>query len=260
MKFSYFPGCTLKTKAKDLDAFARASARALGFELQELPDWQCCGAVYPMAKDEIATKLSSVRALVSARDRGEELVTLCSACHNVIKQVNHDMQSDADIALRVNNYLKLDTPYNGETTVLHYLEVLRDRIGFDELKKKVTNPLTGRKIGAYYGCLLLRPGKVMAMDDPENPRILEDFIRAIGATPVIYGMRNECCGGYLTLSDRAVAEKRSHAVLADAAAKGADTVVTACPLCLYNLKKNGGHDALPVVYFTELLAEALGVK
>lgn len=169
MKFSYFPGCTLKTKAKDLDAFARASARALGFELQELPDWQCCGAVYPMAKDEIATKLSSVRALVSARDRGEELVTLCSACHNVIKQVNHDMQSDADIALRVNNYLKLDTPYNGEATVLHYLEVLRDRIGFDELKKKVTNPLTGRKIGAYYGCLLLRPGKVMAMDDPENP-------------------------------------------------------------------------------------------
>ena len=260
MKFSYFPGCTLKTKAKDLDAFARASARALGFELQELPDWQCCGAVYPMAKDEIATKLSSVRALVSARDRGEELVTLCSACHNVIKQVNHDMQSDADIALRVNNYLKLDTPYNGEATVLHYLEVLRDRIGFDELKKKVTNPLTGQKIGAYYGCLLLRPGKVMAMDDPENPRILEDFIRAIGATPVIYGMRNECCGGYLTLSDRAVAEKRSHAVLADAAAKGADTVVTACPLCLYNLKKNGGHDALPVVYFTELLAEALGVK
>ena len=260
MKFSYFPGCTLKTKAKDLDAFARASARALGFELQELPDWQCCGAVYPMAKDEIATKLSSVRALVSARDRGEELVTLCSACHNVIKQVNHDMQSDADIALRVNNYLQLEKPYNGETTVLHYLEVLRDRVGFDELKKKVQNPLTGRTIGAYYGCLLLRPGQLMAMDDPENPRILEDFIRAIGATPVIYGMRNECCGGYLTLSDRAVAEKRSHAVLADAAAKGADTVVTACPLCLYNLKKNGGHDALPVVYFTELLAEALGVK
>lgn len=260
MKFSYFPGCTLKTKAKDLDAYARKSAQALGFELQELPDWQCCGAVYPMAKDEIATKLSSVRALVGARDKGQELVTLCSACHNVIKQVNHDMQSDADIALRVNNYLQLEKPYNGETTVLHYLEVLRDRVGFDELKKKVTNPLTGRKIGAYYGCLLLRPGKVMAMDDPENPRILEDFIRAIGATPVIYGMRNECCGGYLTLSDRAVAEKRSHAVLADAAAKGADTVVTACPLCLYNLKKNGGHDALPVVYFTELLAEALGVK
>ena len=259
MKFSYFPGCTLKTKGKDLDIYARKSAEALGFELCELADWQCCGAVYPMAKDEIATKLSSVRALVSTRDAGEELVTLCSACHNVIKQVNHDMATDADIALRVNNYLGLDTPYNGETTVLHYLEVLRDRVGFDNLKAAVKNPLTGRKIAAYYGCLLLRPGKVMQFDDPENPTILEDFIRAIGAEPVIWGRRNECCGGYVAIEAKAQAQKRSGLVMQNAAACGADTVITACPLCLYNLAKNSGSD-LPVVYFTELLAEALGVK
>ncbi len=259
MKFSYFPGCTLKTKGKDLDIYARKSAEALGFALCELADWQCCGAVYPMAKDEIATKLSSVRALVSARDNGEELVTLCSACHNVIKQVNHDMKTDADIALRVNNYMALETPYAGETNVLHFLEVLRDRVGFDNLKAAVKNPLTGRKIAAYYGCLLLRPGKVMQFDDPENPTILEDFIRAIGAEPVIWGMRNECCGGYIAAEDRAQASKRSNTVMQDAAQNGADTVITACPLCLYNLKKNGGSD-LPVVYFTELLAEALGVK
>ena len=259
MKFSYFPGCTLKTKAKDLDAYARASAKALGFELCELADWQCCGAVYPMAKDEIATKLSSVRALTSARDEGQELVTLCSACHNVIKQVNHDMKTDADIALRVNNYMALETPYAGETNVLHFLEVLRDRVGFDKIKAAVKNPLTGRKIAAYYGCLLLRPGKVMQFDDPENPTIIEDFIRAIGAEPVTWGMRNECCGGYIAAEDRAQAQKRSSIVMEDAAANGADTVITACPLCLYNLKKNGGTD-LPVVYFTELLAEALGVK
>ena len=259
MKFSYFPGCTLKTKGKDLDIYARKSAEALGFELCELADWQCCGAVYPMAKDEIATKLSSVRALVSARDEGRELVTLCSACHNVIKQVNHDMKTDADIALRVNNYMALETPYAGETNVLHFLEVLRDRVGFDNLKAAVKNPLTGRKIAAYYGCLLLRPGKVMQFDDPENPTIIEDFIRAIGAEPVVWGMRNECCGGYIAAEDRAQASKRSHTVMEDAAANGADTVITACPLCLYNLAKNGGS-TLPVVYFTELLAEALGVK
>ena len=259
MKFSYFPGCTLKTKGKDLDIYARASAKALGFELCEIPDWQCCGAVYPMAKDEIATKLSSVRALVSTRDAGEELVTLCSACHNVIKQVNNDMATDADIALRVNNYLELDTPYHGETTVLHYLEVLRDRVGFDNLKAAVKNPLTSRKIAAYYGCLLLRPGKVMQFDDPENPTILEDFIRAIGAEPVIWGRRNECCGGYVAVEDKAQAQKRSALVMQNAAACGADTVITACPLCLYNLAKNSGSE-LPVVYFTELLAEALGLK
>lgn len=260
MKFSYYPGCTLKTKAKDLDAYARAAAVALGVDLCELPEWQCCGAVYPMAKDEIATKLSAVRALMNARDLGTDLVTLCSACHNVIKQVNNDMKTDEDIALRVNNYIKPDVPYTGETSVLHFLEVLRDRVGFDELKKKVVNPLTGRKIGAYYGCLLLRPSKVMAMDDPENPTILEDFIRAIGAEPVIYGMRNECCGGYVTLENKGEAQRRSNVVLESAKAKGADTVVTACPLCLYNLKKNGGCDDVSVVYFTELLAEALGVK
>ena len=260
MKFSYYPGCTLKTKAKDLDAYARASAKALGFELAELPEWQCCGAVYPMAKDEIATKLSSVRALANARDLDTELVTLCSACHNVIKQVNNVMKNDEDVVLRANNYLKLDTPYHGETNVLHFLEVLRDRVGFDNLKAKVTNPLTGRKIGAYYGCLLLRPSKVMAMDDPENPTIIEDFIRAIGAEPVVYGMRNECCGGYVTLENKDAAQKRSNAVLESAKAKGADTVVTACPLCLYNLQKNGGCADVSVAYFTELLAEALGVK
>ncbi len=260
MKFSYYPGCTLKTKGKDLDRYARLSAEALGFTLEELADWQCCGAVYPMAKDEIATKLSAVRALANARDAGQDLVTLCSACHNVIKQTNNDMATDADIALRANNYLGLETPYHGETEVLHFLEVLRDRVGFDKIREKVTNPLTGRKIAAYYGCLLLRPGKVMRFDDPENPRILEDFIRAIGAEPVTWALRNECCGAYVTLEDKSQAEKRSSRVMDNAAANGADTVITACPLCLYNLKKNGGHDDLPVVYFTELLAEALGVK
>lgn len=260
MKFSYYPGCTLKTKAKDLDAYARKSAEALGFTLEELPEWQCCGAVYPMASDDIAPKLSAVRALMSAHERGEELVTLCSACHNVLKQTNYMMKTDAAGAAKVNAYLKPEVPYAGEATVLHFLEVLRDRVGFEELAKKVVKPLTGRKIAAYYGCLLLRPGKVMAMDDPENPRILEDFIRAIGAEPVVYGMRNECCGGYVTLEDKSLAAKKSTAVMDSAAAKGADTVVTACPLCLYNLKKNGAHAELPVVYFTELLAEALGVK
>jgi len=258
MKFSYFPGCTLKTKAKELDRDTRASAEALGIVLEELPEWQCCGAVYPQAKDEIATKLSSVRALAAARDAGQELVTVCSACHHVIKRVNRDMQ-DEYMNTRANNYLKLDTPYNGETTVLHYLEVLRDRLGFDELAKRVVKPLTGRKIGAYYGCLLLRPGKEMQFDNPENPTILEDFIRALGAEPVIYAQRNECCGGYQTLENKSIAIKRATAVAENARNCGAECLITACPLCLYNLKQNA-ENALPVYYFTELLAEALGLK
>ena len=261
MKISYYPGCTLKTKAKDLDVYACLSAAALGIEMEEIENWQCCGAVYPMARDEIATKLSAVRALDYAKHHGGKLLTLCSACHNVIKRTNEDMRSDKDISSRANNYLALEEPYRGETQVLHYLDLLRDVVGFDNLKKAVVKPLTGKKVAAYYGCLLLRPSKVMQMDNPENPTIIEDFLRAIGAEPVLYANRNECCGGYAVLEDRAIAQKKSAAVMENAADQGAEMMITACPLCEYNLKKNTPADGrLPVYYFTELLAEALGVK
>ena len=226
MVYSYFPGCTLKSKATELD--------------------------------RLATKLSSVRALADARDHDRPLLTLCSACHNVIKQVNNDMLTDDDIRTRANNYLQLDEPYGGETKVVHYLEVLRDTVGFDELKKAVVSPLKGKKIAAYYGCLLLRPGAVMAMDDPENPSIIEDFIKAIGAEPVIYPQRNECCGGYLSLSDKEAVAKRRDKIVKSAKEFGCDCIITACPLCMYNLAKNDCD--VPVLYFTELLAQALGVE
>lgn len=260
MVFSYYPGCTLKTKAKDLDKYARLSANALGVTLKELPDWQCCGGVFPIAKDEIATKLSSVRALNQSKELGQDLVTMCSACHNVIKQVNDVMKNEDDTAAKVNTYLKLEEEYHGETNVIHYLELLRDKIGFDEVKNKVTNPLKGKKIAAYYGCLLLRPSKVMQMDDPENPTIMEDLIKALGAQPVQYAMRNECCGGYTTLENKEIAKAKGNAVLEDAVKNGADMVITACPLCLYNLNKNANQYDIPVKYFTEVLVEALGVK
>ena len=262
MKVSYFPGCTLRTKAKQLDYYARECAKILGFELEEIENWQCCGGVFINAKDEIASKLPSVRALKAAKEKGQPLVTVCSACHNVIKQTNNEMKTDKDFAQKANLYMAQDKDfsedYNGETEVYHYFEVLKDIVGFDKIREKVKNPLTGRKIAAYYGCLLLRPGKVMAFDDVENPSVMEDFIRALGAEPVIYAKRNECGGGYVALEDPESARKKSSAVSENAINNGAEIMVTACPLCKYNLVKNGSE--IPVVYFTELLAEALGVK
>lgn len=258
MKICYYPGCTLKTKAKELDEYARKSAEKLGVDMAEIEGWQCCGAVYPTARDEIATKLSAVRALDYAKHNGGKLLTLCSACHNVIKRVNDDVKNDANIRTKANNYLALEEPYAGETEVIHYLEMLKNIVGFDNIKKAVVNPIN-RKIGAYYGCLLLRPSGVLAMDNPENPSIIEDFISAIGGTPVKYPLRNECCGAYVGLKNAELPKKRSEKVLSSAKEKGAEEVITACPLCLYNLKVNGGG-ILPVTYFTELLAEALGVK
>lgn len=258
MKVSYFPGCTLKTKAKDLDFYARKCAEVLGVTLEEIENWQCCGGVFTTANDEIATKLSSVRALNEAKTKGQALVSVCSACHNVLKQTNHQVKSDADFAFRANNYMQLEESYNGETEVIHYLELLRDKVGFDKVKEAVVNPLKGKKIAAYYGCLLLRPNSVMKMDDPENPTIIEDLIRALGAEAVISPYRNECCGGYVAMENPQSAAEKSGKILNSAKSIEADMILTACPLCKYNLEKTGCD--IPVVYITELMAEAFGIK
>ena len=193
------------------------------------------------------------------RENGGVLVTLCSACYHVIKRVNYDMATNVEIRQKVNNYLQLEEPYAGETRVLHYLEVLRDEIGWEKLAQLVSHPLKERKVGAYYGCLLLRPGAVLALDDVESPTVMEAFIKALGAEPVIYSMRNECCGGYLALKDKAQCEQLVSEIKNNAASCGAQELVTACPLCAYNLTANGAAGSLPTRYFTELLAEALGV-
>ena len=258
MNVSYFPGCTLKNKAKDLDVYAYRAAEVLGITLEEIEDWQCCGGVFTTAQNEVATKLSSVRALKYAGDKEQPLVTVCSACHNVIKQTNHAMQTNKEFADKVNRYMAKDGAYNGQTEVYHYLEMLRDLVGFDKVKECVVNSLKGKKIAAYYGCLLLRPSKVMRMDDPENPTIIEDLIRALGADAVVYARRNECCGAYVSVESPESAKRNASAIIENAKAAGAEMIITACPLCKYNLIKSGAD--IPVVYFTELLAEALGVK
>ncbi len=257
MEICYYPGCTLKSQATKLDDCARKVALKLGVEMKEIENWQCCGAEYPTATDEIASKLSAVRALDYAKHHGGKLLTLCSACHNVIKRVNDDMKNDGNVNFKANNYLALDEKYNGETEVIHYLELLKNVVGFDKIKEQVVKPLN-RKVAGYYGCLLLRPSKVMQFDNPENPSILEELIKALGGTPVNYPYRNECCGAYVSLKSPELATKKSSAVTDNALANGAVEILTACPLCQYNLEKNCGGK-IKVTYFTELMAEAFGI-
>lgn len=259
MNVLYFPGCTLKNKAKQLDVYARACAALLGVTVEEPSEWQCCGGAFTSASDEIATKLSAVRLLNGAAARGIPLVTVCAACHNVIRQSAYAMRNDPVFADRVKCYLAQENAAScgGDAQVYHYLELLRDVIGFDAVGAAVKKPLTGKRIAAYYGCLLLRPSKILAMDDPENPCIMEDLLTVLGAEPVIWARRNECCGGYTAALSPAQAEKNSRRVTDNALACGAEMIVTACPLCKYNLERQGCP--IPVVYFTELLARAFGI-
>lgn len=257
VRYRYFPGCTVKGQAKTMEDAAIAAAAALGIKLEELPQWQCCGAVFPLYDDESISLLSPVRALVAAESL--PLVSLCAACHHVLKRAQEMMRRNRCARERVTGFLGAD--YAGAGRVLHYLELLRDDYGFDRLKEKIQHSLHGRKIAAYYGCLLLRPPKVMQFDDPENPTIMEDFLSALGAKPVISPYRVECCGSYLSVTEEQVASDTADRIFLSMHAAGADCIITACPLCRHNLVNCAGDRSrlLPVYYFSELLAEALGL-
>ncbi|RLB45130.1 MAG: heterodisulfide reductase, subunit B [Deltaproteobacteria bacterium] len=267
MKISYYPGCTLKTKAKNLEDSALAALAALGLEVEELERWNCCGAVYSLADDDLIHLVAPVRDLIRAKDAGaDKLVTLCSQCYSVLARANKLMREDEEKRKTLNLFMDEETDYAGEVDVVHYLDLLRDQIGFDVLREKVKVPLEGLKVAPFYGCSLVRPHE-FAVGGGEHSKILEDFITALGATPVAYSAVDECCGAYEILVHPEAGMTRASKVLISAQKAGADALVLSCPLCEYNLGKKQApireaHSEigeLPVYYFTQLLAVALGL-
>ncbi|MBE7415439.1 MAG: CoB--CoM heterodisulfide reductase iron-sulfur subunit B family protein [Deltaproteobacteria bacterium] len=258
MKIPYYPGCTLNTVAKQFDSSARDSALAVGFEMAELKQWNCCGATFPLAPDNLMGLTAPAKVLSGARKEGDTLTTLCSVCYNVLKRTNSVIRESKEKRGVVNGFIEEE--YDGSLNVLHYLEVLRDRVGFEKVKGAVKRPLKGVKAGAYYGCMLLRPFEDVGIDNAERPTIFEDLLKALGAEPVEFPNRIECCGAHLAMNDEEVVTRLSGAVIDSAAGMGAELIVTSCPLCQYNLEKSRGaaSNGVPVIYFTQALGLALG--
>jgi heterodisulfide reductase subunit B len=264
MGIPYFPGCTLSTKAKNYDRSGRAVAEALGLSFEELSEWQCCGATFPLMLDDSMALIAPTRILYQAQQAGDRVTTLCSICFNVLRRSQALLKRDEEMLDRINWFTEQD--YAGEVHVAHFLELLRDDLGWEALTEHVERPLTGLRAAPYYGCLLLRPFEEIGLDDPEDPQILHDLLQALGAEPVDFPYNIECCGSYLTVKEPDVSESLSTEIVASAREHGADVVVTACPLCQFNLdypqreravSRAGGE--LPVVYFTQLMAVALGL-
>jgi heterodisulfide reductase subunit B len=262
----YLPGCTLKNKAANFDRSTVDSMARLGVELTELDRWNCCGTVFSMTGDDLMQQLAPVRNLLRAEEQGDgPLLVPCSMCFNTLVRAK---QFAADPARRdlLNDFMyREESSYEGRMQVVHPLTYLRDELGFERVRDKVTQSLSGMKLAAYYGCMLTRPAE-MAIDDPERPRVFEDLLEALGAEPVKFELRLECCGSYQTLSNLAVTLERNQRVLASAARAGAEALVTSCPLCAYNLdqmqreaiKQYPDLDQMPIFYYSELMAVALG--
>ncbi len=266
MKIPYYPGCTLNTVAKHFEDSARESAVTLGFELAELTEWNCCGASYPQTPDNIMGLTAPAKVLVEGKKAGDQLTTLCSVCYNVLKRTDKALKDDKERCETVFEFIEEE--YDGSLSIVHYLEILRDQIGFDKVKESVTRPLQGLKTGAYYGCMLLRPFEDMGIDNHESPTIIEDLLKALGAEPTDFPNKIECCGAHLALGETDIVEELSGCVMRSAVASGAEVIVTSCPLCQYNLEQSQaklaekveGYTSVPIVYFTQVLGLALGQK
>jgi len=267
MKLLYYPGCTLKTSAKNLEKSAFEIAKTLGYELVEMDDWTCCGVVSSLTEDDLMHHLAPLRSLIHVEDQGEDkVITLCDMCCNTLKQTNLRVKENPDDLETLNLFMDRENDYKGKVEVLHFLEFLRDEVGFDVLKKKVKKPLKGLKIMPYYGCMMLRPREV-AIDDAEDPVIFNELLTALGATVIDNPFKIECCGSYNTIEEKEIVSKRAYRISGYAVERGADAMILSCPLCRFNLDARGkeaeklfkGYKQIPVFYYTQLIAVALGL-
>lgn len=270
MTYPYFPGCSLQGMAAEYDRSARGACERLGVTLQEAPNWICCGATPAHATNHLLSIALPAKSLAEVwKDRQgapPTLVAACAACYSRLRTANYEMQHDPDLRRQVQQVAEID--YAGQVEVRHLLDVLYHDVGLEAIKERATRPLEGLKVACYYGCLLVRPPKVVAFDDPENPQIMDELLTAAGATCVDWPYRTECCGGNFSLSRPDVVRKLVNDLLREAQEAGAEAMAVACPLCQSNLdlrqadaaKAYGKNYHLPVFYFTQLLGWAFGLE
>jgi heterodisulfide reductase subunit B len=264
--YSYFPGCSSAhggTKAYDLST--KAVAKVLETEFAELEDWNCCGSTPYSSVDELASYCCSARNLALAEKRGFDLVTPCSACYVLLNKTNTALKEYPELRSQVKEALAAgNLEYNGTVKVRHLLDVFVNDIGYENIKSRVKVDLKGLKVAPYYGCQIVRP--YATFDDQHNPTTMDRLLETLGATVIKYPLKTKCCGGSLTGTVPEAGLKLAYILLNEAQKRGADVIVTVCPLCQFNL--DGYHDKieakwgshrLPVVYFTQLMGLAFGI-
>jgi heterodisulfide reductase subunit B len=260
----YFPGCTCKADALPFEVSAKAVMRELGYELAEWDRWTCCGTVHSMASDDLIHHLGPARNLIRVQEEGSDrMVTICSMCYATLSLSARLFDEDEEKMDKLNDFLYDEENYRGGIRVMHLLELLRDDVGWDAIKDRVKRPLKGLRVAPYYGCTLVRPVEV-GIDDREHPAVMEDLLKALGATVVDSPFKVECCGSYETVNRPDLVAEKCHRILSDAVGRGADLVITSCPLCEFNLDDRQDNitnivpnfPGIPVLYFTSLVALA----
>ena len=266
MRYAYYPGCSAESTARDMHQSTLAVAAALGIEMVEPKGWTCCGATAGHQTDRVLAAALPAANLAKIKDMGLDCVVNCAACYNRMKVANYEIATESEIRKNVSDAIGRD--YDGSVKIKHFIEVLLNDVGIEKISRAIKQPLKGLKVACYYGCLLVRPPKVVNFDDPENPKSLDKLVKAIGGEAIEWPYKVECCGGGLSLSRTDVVVNLTDSIIGMAKESGADCIAVSCPMCQVNLdlrqqdiKKETGRDyQIPVVYMTQLLGLGLGIS
>lgn len=265
-KLTYFPGCSAHGTSEEFDHTLQLVMKNLQVELEEIPDWNCCGATSAHAMTENLAMALPMRNLVLAEKLDNPVVGIpCASCYSRMKTARHELEAHPDLAVRLKDIVEEGT-YQGKVDVKSMLQYCYEDIGLETIKGLVKKPLTGLKLACYYGCLLTRPKDITQFDSPEYPMSMDRIVEALGATAVEFDYKTECCGASFSISNTEVVLDLSGKILEMAREAGAHAIVVACPLCQSNLdmrqpdieKKQGVKYGIPVIYFTQLMALAFG--
>jgi heterodisulfide reductase subunit B len=266
MKYLYFPGCSLKGTGRAYEESFLAVARALGLEIREIEDWNCCGATAYMSVDETKSYALAGRNLAIAEREKLDVIAPCSACYLVLNKTQQGLKEHPELRRKVTNALKAGgLDYKGVVKVRHPLDVLINDVGLAKIAALVKKPLKGLKIAPYYGCQIVRP--YATFDDQHDPVTMDQLIGVAGAECVAWPLKTRCCGGSLTGTLPEVGLRLAYILVKEAKKRGAGAIVTLCPLCQFNL--DGYQDQIarkyeridiPVLYFTQILGLAMGLS
>lgn len=258
MKYAYYPGCSQEGGEENFGKSTEAVCHALGIELQEIPDWTCCGASSGHFLNEDLCRALPARDLAIAEKMGLDTICVCAACYLRLRYARHEVRHNAELRRKLEEWLGM--PYEGKYNVKHLLDVIVNDLGLEAVKAKVTRPLNGLRVVCYYGCYLMRPPEIVAFDDPENPTAMDRLMRVLGADARDWSPKVDCCGGSLMLTKSDAVHDLVGRIVDSARQVDAEAIVTACPMCTMNLEAmQKGKDKLPIVYFTELLGVAMGL-
>lgn len=264
MRFAYFPGCSLSSSGYDYDLSLKYVARALGIDLVEVRDWVCCGASSAHATSHFVSIALPVLNLSHAEKDGfEKLIAPCLACLSRFKAANVELEHDGKLRSEIHEVF--DYKYQGKVKVYHPLEVFLE-MGMDKIREKIRKKLSGLKIACYYGCVLTRPPDVCQFDNVEDPQSMDSIVRTLGATPLEWSFKTECCGVSMTLTRSDIVLKLSNDILRAAKEAGADAIAVSCPLCQANLdgrqrqieETYNVRYRIPIIYITQLMGLAFG--